>query len=284
MYSDEGLIAEFDGSGSQTKSYGYAPNSTWTTNPLFMKQGGQYYFYHNDHLGTPQKLTSASGAISWSATYDAFGKATVAASATVTNNLRFAGQYYDSETGLHYNYHRYYDPRTGRYITTDPIGLEGGINLLSYVKNNPLIRIDPLGLTDCGKCSYCPNGKWDVDHGFSASAVILIGGTGTDITFTCLSNNKKCKGKLYCGIAGGLVDLGVGWVVDFESIGGGRTISGKCNKSDVQEHISSGWVLIAPLKLAGSAGVSGNTVNFGLGFSVGVGYAWCHAAYVSCDD
>jgi YD repeat-containing protein len=56
MYADEGLIAEFNGTGSETKSYGYAPNSTWTTNPLFMKQGTQYYFYHNDHLGTPQSI------------------------------------------------------------------------------------------------------------------------------------------------------------------------------------------------------------------------------------
>ena len=57
-----------------------------------------------------------------------------------------AGQYFDQETGLHYNYHRYYDPGTGRYLTPDPIGLEGGINLFSYTYNNPLNNIDPLGL------------------------------------------------------------------------------------------------------------------------------------------
>jgi RHS repeat-associated protein len=57
-----------------------------------------------------------------------------------------AGQYYDEETGLHYNYHRYYNPATGRYLTPDPIGLEGGINLFLFVLNNPLIFIDPYGL------------------------------------------------------------------------------------------------------------------------------------------
>ncbi|CAB1074023.1 Rhs-family protein [Olavius algarvensis Delta 1 endosymbiont] len=58
----------------------------------------------------------------------------------------YSGQYYDEETGLHYNYHRYYDPKTGRYLTPDPIGLEGGINLYPYVENDPINWIDPYGL------------------------------------------------------------------------------------------------------------------------------------------
>ena len=59
-----------------------------------------------------------------------------------------AGQYYDEETGLHYNYHRYYDPKTGRYLTPDPIGLGGGINLFVYASNNPINAIDPFGLME----------------------------------------------------------------------------------------------------------------------------------------
>jgi RHS repeat-associated protein len=81
----------------------------------------------------------------WEAGYTPFGKAGIF-TADIENNLRFPGQYYDKETGLHYNYHRYYDPDTGRYLTPDPIGLKGGINLYAYVDGNPVNWIDPLGL------------------------------------------------------------------------------------------------------------------------------------------
>jgi RHS repeat-associated protein len=65
--------------------------------------------------------------------------------AVVTYNLRFPGQYYQAETGLHYNYFRDYDPQTGRYLQSDPIGLRAGINTYSYVSNDPLGLVDPFG-------------------------------------------------------------------------------------------------------------------------------------------
>ena len=136
------------------KGLGYKPGSTWTTDPLFMKEGANYYFYHNDHLGTPQKLTSTNGAVAWSATYTSFLKAEVDSSSTIENNLRAAGQYFDDETGLHYNKWRYYDQNIGRYQRTDPIiGINSTINLYKYCFNDPIHRIDPLGLKSCNhKC------------------------------------------------------------------------------------------------------------------------------------
>jgi RHS repeat-associated protein len=113
-----------------------------------MKVGGNYYFYQNDHLGTPQKLTAVNGAIIWSAKYSSFGETEVDTSSSITNNLRFPGQYYDQETGLHYNYLRYYDPIIGRYIRNDPIGFIGGVNMFVYVQNSPVKFIDPLGLKE----------------------------------------------------------------------------------------------------------------------------------------
>jgi RHS repeat-associated protein len=139
-----------------------------TTDPLFMKIGADYYYYHNDHIGTPQKLTSASGAVVWSSKYSSFGEASVDVG-TVTNNLRFAGQYYDAETGLHYNLNRYYRPENGRYLSVDPSHSQQTkdsfipfllfkyvhsplkLNNFAYVESNPTKQIDPLGLS-----SKCP--------------------------------------------------------------------------------------------------------------------------------
>ena len=143
-YSDEGLIAEYDASGNQTREYGYAPGSTWSTNPLFIRQGGTYSWYQNDHQGRPQKIVTSSGAVVWSATYDSFGNCQVDASSTITNNLHGPGQYHDAETGLYYNLNRYYDPATGRYLSTDPI--EDGLNLYAYCFNDPVNLMDPEGL------------------------------------------------------------------------------------------------------------------------------------------
>jgi RHS repeat-associated protein len=146
LYANEGLIGEYTETGTIKKAYGWRPKGIWGTNPLFQIDNGNYYFYHNDHLGTPQRMTDESGSIVWSATYSAFGKATVTAS-TISNNLRYSGQYADEETGLHYNWFRYYDPGTGRYVSVDPLGfLAGDTNLYRYAQNNPINKTDPTGL------------------------------------------------------------------------------------------------------------------------------------------
>ena len=107
-------------------------------------------WYQCDHLGTPQELTDEHGDVVWSAEYKAWGEAKqvitdAARKAGIQNPIRFQGQYYDCETGLHYNRHRYYDPTSGRFISKDPIGLAGGINVYQYAPN-PVGWIDPFGL------------------------------------------------------------------------------------------------------------------------------------------
>jgi RHS repeat-associated protein len=137
------LISETDGNGNPRKDYVYLNGE-----PVAMKvYGGSagWYWFINDHLGTPQKMVDDAGNVVWAAAYAPFGEARVYED-EVTNNLRFPGQYYDVETGLHYNWHRYYDPETGRYFRADPIGLAGGINPYIYTLNNPVNLIDPMGL------------------------------------------------------------------------------------------------------------------------------------------
>ena len=73
-------------------------------------------------------------------------------------NLRFPGQYWDAESGSHYNFHRDYSSLLGRYVQLDPIGLWGGLNLFRYSEENPLNKIDYLGLlVDCNKCTTDPD-------------------------------------------------------------------------------------------------------------------------------
>jgi RHS repeat-associated protein len=134
------LIAETTTTGTTLVEYIYLDDT-----PLAQVRNGSIYYYHTDHLGTPQVMTNASGTIVWKADYTPFGKATVTVG-TVENNIRFPGQYYDAETGLHYNWNRYYQPETGRHVTPDPIGLGGGVNPYVYVDANPVNSIDPWGL------------------------------------------------------------------------------------------------------------------------------------------
>jgi len=110
----------------------------------------QVYWYHTDQAGLPRELTGMAGELVWRADYRAWGNTlrveTAEQAEPVHQPLRFQGQYYDAETGLHYNRFRYYDPDAGRFVSQDPIGLAGGLNLYSYAPN-PLSWIDPLGLS-----------------------------------------------------------------------------------------------------------------------------------------
>ncbi len=109
------------------------------------------YYFHNDVNGAPEELSDADGQIVWETTYQLWGNAVREVQTEIRiapQNLRYQGQYLDRETGLHYNFFRFYDPDIGRFITPDPIGLLGGLNLYQYGPD-PLNWIDPWGLTNC---------------------------------------------------------------------------------------------------------------------------------------
>ncbi|MGF6314277.1 RHS repeat-associated core domain-containing protein [Pseudomonas frederiksbergensis] len=152
FWQGDQLIAE--SSKEHYRSYVYEPG---TFRPVAMLDGkgprkACPFYYQLDHLGTPQELTDFGGEIVWSAKYNAYGKVTHLAfggGEQLEQPLRFQGQYFDTESGLHYNRHRYYDPEVGRYLTPDPIKLAGGLNQYQYTPN-PTGWIDPLGLS--GNC------------------------------------------------------------------------------------------------------------------------------------
>ncbi|WP_242626982.1 RHS repeat-associated core domain-containing protein, partial [Pseudomonas extremorientalis] len=145
FWQGDKLIAEHH--ADRHRSYLYEPDSF---RPLALLEGfgpkeTKPYHYQLDHLGTPQELTAQDGEIVWSAHYRAYGEITRLDIGKVDNPLRFQGQYFDQESGLHYNRHRYYNPDVGRYLTPDPVKLAGGINTYQYVPN-PMGWVDPLGL------------------------------------------------------------------------------------------------------------------------------------------
>ncbi|WP_237882731.1 RHS repeat-associated core domain-containing protein [Pseudomonas sp. PGPR40] len=152
FWQGDHLVAE--SSREHYRSYVYEPGSF---RPLAMLDGkgprkACPFYYQLDHLGTPQELTDFGGEIVWSAKYNAYGKVTRLAfggGEQLDQPLRFQGQYFDAESGLHYNRHRYYDPQIGRYLTPDPIKLAGGLNQYQYTQN-PTGWVDPLGLS--GNC------------------------------------------------------------------------------------------------------------------------------------
>ncbi|MED0323536.1 RHS repeat-associated core domain-containing protein, partial [Escherichia marmotae] len=124
------------------------------------------WYYHTDVTGTVQEVSAADGTLVWAGYQAGFGenRGDISNSgAYFEQPLRLPGQYFDEETGLHYNLFRYYAPECGRFISQDPIGLRGGLNLYAYAPN-PLSWIDPFGLSACN----APGGykKGDIDsHG-----------------------------------------------------------------------------------------------------------------------
>jgi RHS repeat-associated protein len=127
------LLGEYGPTAETTTEYVYLNGTSFA-----LVRQNQVYYIHTDHLGTPRVVSDSNQTVIWRWDSDAFGSTTAnddpdADGVKFELNLRFAGQYFDSETGLHYNYFRYYDPGTGRYITSDPIGLNGGLNMFGYV-------------------------------------------------------------------------------------------------------------------------------------------------------
>ncbi len=201
---DGNLIAEYQGSpwtSSLIAEYLYFGGNCLARTD----GGGNVYFYYNDGLGTPRMVMDENNTVVWAAEHAPFGKAEVNVNSTITNNLRFPGQYYDQETGMHYNWHRYYDPETGRYISADPIGLAGGMNLYAYVENNPVNRIDPFGLA-----TY---------RGVEGHYYVAGGGV---MEVECCTENGKRRKHLYVKVCLGAA-LGVS--------GGGGNISNSDGKS-----------------------------------------------------
>lgn len=141
LYSaNQQLIAEANNNGTIEKEYIWLGLA-----PIAVIENNQIFYIHTDHLATPRVVTNKNKETVWQWHSTPFGKGLPKENG-LTLNLRFPGQYFDEESKLHYNWWRYYQPESGRYVTGDPIGLNSGLNIFSYVKNDPINWSDPSGL------------------------------------------------------------------------------------------------------------------------------------------
>ena len=168
------MLGEYGNGGASSTGrteYLYLPTDNGQAIPVGLFRGGRFYAVHADHLNTPRLINDDSNKAVWQWPYSAFGdnkpvgilKATTnpavaftqdpttsarlqATNAAIVYNMRFAGQYQDTESGMFYNTHRSYLAGQGRYTQSDPIGLRGGMNVYAYAEGAPTMFTDPLGL------------------------------------------------------------------------------------------------------------------------------------------
>ncbi|WCM86281.1 RHS repeat domain-containing protein [Acidovorax sp. NCPPB 3576] len=158
VYDAEGhLLGEYDASGNPIREIvwlGDMPLAVFTPDSAYGANAAanapQVYYIHADHLNTPRVVVDRANTVRWRWMSEPFGttaaESSPAGQTDFVFNLRFPGQYYDVESGIHQNWNRDYVPGLGRYAQSDPIGLNGGLNTYGYVGGSPILYVDPMGL------------------------------------------------------------------------------------------------------------------------------------------
>ena len=215
FYDEDGTLIADTLTGGATTTWGqsaryiYLPTASGPM-PVAAIYGTKHYAVQSDHLNTPRRLIQSDGQVAWQWAYSAFGEEKPTTAKTrfanadlnqsfgsttvpaVTFNLRYPGQYFDQESNLHYNGHRSYDGKTGRYSQSDPIGLQGGWNKFGYSNQNPLSFTDPSGLLSSAEAlaHYRGGTGTALDMDFSEIPTALV--LPTDFPAVKAATNSAC--------------------------------------------------------------------------------------------
>lgn len=192
-WDGDSLVAERVVAASQERKQREYLLYPYTFVPLGLMEGQRSFRYHTDPNGCPTRLTTTNGQVVWAARYESDGRARIYID-EVVNPLRLQGQQEDADTGLHYNRYRYFDPATRQYVSSDPIGLMGGIAPYAYA-SNIYAEIDPLGLAR-GKSRKPANEEIFVRHVSAAEAEAV----------------KQAGGKLVPKMHGDTPSRGAKWI------------------------------------------------------------------------
>ena len=189
VYDEQGrLIGEYDATGTVRQELVYLADTPVASVRPASGGGVDIFPIYSDHLDTPRLIVNQANQVVWRWLTDTYGARGAnedpSGLGVFTFNLRFPGQYYDAETGLHYNYFRDYDPSVGRYVESDPIGLKGGLSTYAYGVSNPVSNTDAFGL-DTYMCTKPL-------HAFSFLGADTTGRTGPDIPGNPLYHQYLC--------------------------------------------------------------------------------------------
>ena len=277
LYSyDEGgtLLGEYSAAGAAQAEYIYLDRT-----PIGVVNGTTLSYIETDHLGTPRQVINPANNVaiwSWAFISNAFGASAPnqdpdGNGTAFVLNLRFPGQYYDAETGLEYNYFRDYEPLSGRYVESDPIGLKGGISTYAYVSNKPLTASDAKGLTIW-------TFRWGIGGGVGYYGV---GASVYNLNVNDPIRAKSCNYTVYCGGPGaglpefGLISAPMKWD-DGKSCSSCNQFSGYGSQGFASFVVGIGWTIAGWLDVPNGPTIKGEFINNDLGaFRIGLGVNIC---------
>ena len=274
------MLEETNASGVAQADYIYLNGR-----PVAVLNGSTLYYLHDDRLGTPQVATDSSQNTQWQTSYEPFGQ-TSSVSGTITQNLRFPGQYFDVESGWNHNGFRDYVPELGRYIQPDPLGrLGSGNDLFAYVYDNPANLIDPLGL--CAAMNHAANNPCgsggsarQIAFGFGGTVIAPFAGGSAGVSVGAnidwWSSSVFIQGQASGGLGGGAF-AGYGLTGTFSKGAAPTTGFGSASYAEADAGFGPGFTGSVAhdengcTSYGGSAGVMGGRVGEGAGLGIFAG-------------